>query len=210
MIKTARPADVRKCPEGDFLLEEIGMPYTREDYGRQFNNTDRRRNTGRSIPTPRCRPGRRRHGDLGVQHHPALSRRAACARADRRDAGREAAMSSAGWTGCSPRSTRPISRCSGTPRRSRPSARADFAAQAKISVAQLKILDGHLAGKRLVRARQAHHRRHRARADRQALPGIPDRAAGPAGPREMAGTIERGRPLQVATGAKPSARNTAA
>ena len=32
-----------------FLLEEIGVPYTREDYGRQFNNTHRRLPQG-SIP----------------------------------------------------------------------------------------------------------------------------------------------------------------
>ena len=38
-----------------FMLEEIGVPYTREDYGRQFNNT-RRPNTRRSIRTPKCRP----------------------------------------------------------------------------------------------------------------------------------------------------------
>ncbi len=55
------------------------MPYTREDPGRQFGNTqtDAYR---RSIPTPKVPTmidGD--SGDLGVAHHPALSRGAACA-----------------------------------------------------------------------------------------------------------------------------------
>ena len=38
-----------------FLLEELGVPYVREDYGRQFNNTDtdayRAMNPTKKVPT---------------------------------------------------------------------------------------------------------------------------------------------------------------
>ena len=56
----------------------------------------------------------------------------------------------------------------------------DFAAQSADLIAQLKILDGHIAGRRFFALDQAYHRRHRAGDDRQALPRVPDRAARPA------------------------------
>ena len=54
----------------------------------------------------------------------------------------------------------------------------DFAAQSADLVAQLKILDGHIAGKSYFALDRLTARRYRARADRQALPRIPDREAG--------------------------------
>ena len=55
---------------------------------------------------------------------------------------------------------------------------ADFAAQSADLIAQLKILDGHIAGKELVRARPSDHRRHCARSGGETLTRVPDRAAG--------------------------------
>ena len=57
-----------------FVLEEIGVKYTREDYGRQFNNTH---DAGIQEAQPERQGAdadRRRHRDLGSQHDPALSR----------------------------------------------------------------------------------------------------------------------------------------
>ena len=60
-----------------FALEEIGVKYTREDYGRQFNNTQtpeyKKLNPNSKVPTLI-------DGDTviwEIQHHPALSRGAA-------------------------------------------------------------------------------------------------------------------------------------
>jgi len=39
-----------------FLLEELHIPYTREDYGRAVRQHPDRRLPCASIPTPRCRP----------------------------------------------------------------------------------------------------------------------------------------------------------
>ena len=64
-----------------FLLEEIGKPYTREDYGRQFNNTHDARIQDAEPERQGADPGRRRHRDLGIEHDPALSRGDAYARA---------------------------------------------------------------------------------------------------------------------------------
>ena len=58
-----------------FMLEELGVPYEREDYGRQFDNTATRRVQGAEPDLQGADAGRWRHGDLGVEHHPALSRR---------------------------------------------------------------------------------------------------------------------------------------
>ena len=69
-----------------FLLEEIGLKYGREDYGRQFNNTNtdayRKLNPNMKVPTLV-------DGDLVIWEshtHSALSRRAASAEAHRRHA----------------------------------------------------------------------------------------------------------------------------
>ena len=50
----------------------------------------------------------------------------------------------------------------------------EFATQAAELVAQLKIADG-ISRSAMVRARSLDHRRHRARADYQTLPRVPDR-----------------------------------
>ncbi len=60
-----------------FMLEEIGAKYTREDYGRQFNNTTTPEYKKLNPEQQGADAGRRRCGDLGIQHHPALSRRPA-------------------------------------------------------------------------------------------------------------------------------------
>ena len=54
-----------------FLLEELGLKYIREDYGRQFNNTNtdayRKMNPTMKVPALPCRSAR-----------PAAHRRDAC------------------------------------------------------------------------------------------------------------------------------------
>ena len=87
---------------------------------------------------------------------------------------------------------------------------ADFAAQSADLIAQLKILDGHIAGTRLVRARSSHHRRHGARHDREALPGVPDRAPGLSELERWQAAIDARPAFAVAIGAKPSALTPAA
>ena len=72
-----------------FLLEELGFKYIREDYGRQFNNTNtdayRKINPTMKVPTLV-------DGDMvivGIEYHPALPCRSARPAAHRRDACRE-------------------------------------------------------------------------------------------------------------------------
>ena len=48
-----------------FLLEEIGKPYTREDYGRQFNNTHDARIQGDESELQGADFGRRRRPSSG-------------------------------------------------------------------------------------------------------------------------------------------------
>ena len=121
------------------------MPYTREDYGRQFGNTltdaYRKLNPNAKVPTLidgdpviwECHTILRY---LAALHEPTLTGATPA----------ESTMSNAGWIGCSPRSTRRMSPCSRTPRTRPRSGLADYAAQAADLVAQLKILDGHIAG----------------------------------------------------------------
>ena len=55
-----------------FILEELGLKYVREDYGRQFNNTntDAYRKLNPNMKVPTLIDGDR---DLvGIQHHFAL------------------------------------------------------------------------------------------------------------------------------------------
>ena len=51
----ARPPDLGQRAESDLLLEELGVPYVREDYGRQFGNTTtdeyRKLNPNAKVPT---------------------------------------------------------------------------------------------------------------------------------------------------------------
>ena len=48
-----------------FVLEEIGLKYTREDYGRQFNNTADAGIQEAQSEQQGADPDRRRHRDLG-------------------------------------------------------------------------------------------------------------------------------------------------
>ena len=129
-----------------FLLEELGLKYVREDYGRQFNNTNtdayRKLNPNMKVPTLI-------DGDLvswesntilrylAAKHNPAL-------------------------TGATPAEKTYVERWMdwmlaslNTPYvavfkdAKKPAAErsADFAAQSADLIAQLKILDGHIAGK---------------------------------------------------------------
>lgn len=129
-----------------FLLEELGLKYVREDYGRQFNNTNtdayRKLNPNMKVPTLV-------DGDLvswesntilrylAAKHNPAL-------------------------TGATPAEKTYVERWMdwmlaslNTPYvavfkdAKKPAAErsADFAAQSADLIAQLKILDGHIAGK---------------------------------------------------------------
>ena len=129
-----------------FLLEELGLKYVREDYGRQFNNTNtdayRKLNPNMKVPTLI-------DGDLvswesntilrylAAKHNPAL-------------------------TGATPAEKTYVERWMdwmlaslNTPYvavfkdAKKPTAErsADFAAQSADLIAQLKILDGHIAGK---------------------------------------------------------------
>ncbi len=87
-----------------WLLEELGTPYKREDYGRQFNNTQDAAyltlNPNGKVPT--LVDGE--DGGLGIEHDPALSReQAGRHQALSGRAARRAARSSAGWIGSWPR-----------------------------------------------------------------------------------------------------------
>ena len=153
-----------------FLLEELGLKYVREDYGRQFNNTNtdayRKLNPNMKVPTLV-------DGDLvswesntilrylAAKHDPA---------AHRRDAGRENLCRALDGLDAGCRSIRRIVAVFKDAKKPAAERSADFAAQSADLVAQLKILDGHIAGKTLVRARPSDHCRHCASAGGQALP----------------------------------------
>ena len=129
-----------------FLLEEIGVKYIREDYGRQFNNTNtetyRKLNPNMKVPTLV-------DGDLVVWESHTILRYLA-------------ALHGPDLTGDTPGARTYVGRWMdwllaslNTPyvavfkdAKKPPAERgADFAAQSADLVAQLKILDGHLAGK---------------------------------------------------------------
>src|SRR6266481_4643755 len=142
-----------------FCLEELGVPYKREDYGRQFGNTltdaYRKLNPAAKVPTLI-------DGDLVIWeshtilrylaavHRPTLTGTTAaeCTMVDR-------------WMdwllGAKCRSSRSAQNTRWPHRRAR-----------------------------LVRAQSLHHRRHCARLDREALPGVSDRAPGLFGARALA------------------------
>lgn len=129
-----------------FFLEEIGMKYVREDYGRQFNNTNtdayRKMNPNMKVPTLI-------DGDLVAWESNTILRYLAATHAPQ-------------LAGATPAEKTHIERWMDWMLASlnapylavfkdakKPEAErgADFAAQSADLVAQLKILDGHIAGK---------------------------------------------------------------
>jgi len=129
-----------------FFLEEIGMKYVREDYGRQFNNTNteayRKMNPNMKVPTLI-------DGDLVSWESNTILRYLAATYAPQ-------------LTGATPAEKTQVERWMDWMLASlnapylaifkdakKPAAErsADFAAQSADLVAQLKILDGHIAGK---------------------------------------------------------------
>jgi len=129
-----------------FLLEEIGLKYDREDYGRQFNNTNtdayRKLNPNMKVPTLI-------DGDLASWESNTILRYLSALHAPQ-------------LTGATPAEKTFVERWMdwmlaslNTPYvavfkdAKKPAAErsADFAAQSADLVAQLKILDGHIAGK---------------------------------------------------------------
>ena len=128
-----------------FFLEEIGMKYVREDYGRQFNNTNteayRKMNPNMKVPTLI-------DGDLVSWESNTILRYLAATYAPQ-------------LTGATPAEKTQVERWMDWMLASlnapylaifkdakKPAAErsADFAAQSADLVAQLKILDGHIAG----------------------------------------------------------------
>ena len=129
-----------------FMLEELGLKYVREDYGRQFNNTNtdayRKLNPNMKVPTLI-------DGDLVIWESNTILRYLA-------------AKHNPALTGATPAEKTYVERWMdwllaslNTPYvavfkdAKKPAAErsADFAAQSADLVAQLKILDGHIAGK---------------------------------------------------------------
>jgi glutathione S-transferase len=129
-----------------FLLEELGLKYTREDYGRQFNNTNtdayRKMNPNMKVPTLV-------DGDTITWESNTILRYLA-------------ALHGSQLTGATPAEKTQVERwmdwmlaALNAPYLAifkdakKPAAErsADFAAQSADLVAQLKILDGHIAGK---------------------------------------------------------------
>jgi glutathione S-transferase len=129
-----------------FMLEELGVKYVREDYGRQFNNTNtdayRKLNPNMKVPTIV-------DGDLVAWESNTILRYLA-------------ARHDPALTGATPAEVTHVDRwmdwmlgalnppyLAVFKDAKKPAAErgADFAAQAADLVAQLKILDGHIAGK---------------------------------------------------------------
>ena len=190
-----------------FLLEELGLKYTREDYGRQFNNTNtdayRKLNPNMKVPTVIDGDGViwESHTVLrfATLHQPALL---GAAPAERTYVERWM-----DWLLASLNT--PYVAVFKDAKKPRAERGADFPAQSADLVAQLKILDGHLAAKSWFAL------------DRLTLADI---ALGPIVARCLDFPIERpafadltrwmavvkSRPaFAVATGAKPSALNAA-
>lgn len=191
-----------------FCLEEMGLKYVREDYGRQFNNTNtdayRRLNPNMKVPTLV-------DGDVVIWESHTILRYLAALHAPK-------------LTGATPAERSHVERwmdwllgALNTPyvavfkdaRKPAAERAADFAAQSADLVAQLNILDGHIAGKSWFAL------------DRLTLADI---ALAPLVTRCLAFPIEKpalpelsrwmkaieARPaFAVATGAKPSALNAA-
>lgn len=191
-----------------FLLEEIGLKYVREDYGRQFNNTNtdayRQLNPNMKVPTLV-------DGDLVVWESHTILRYLAALHAPSLTGDTPATRTYVGrwmdWLLASLNT--PYVAVFKDAKKSAAERGADFATQSVDLVAQLKILDDHLAGKSWFAL------------DRLTLADI---ALGPIVVRCLDFPIERppfteltrwmsaiqSRPaFAVATGAKPSALNAA-
>jgi glutathione S-transferase len=129
-----------------FFLEEVGLKYTREDYGRQFNNTNtdtyRKLNPNMKVPTLI-------DGDLVVWESHTILRYLS-------------ALHAPHLTGATPAERTQVERwmdwnlgALNTPyvavfkdaKKPEAERSADFAAQSADLIAQLKILDGFIAGK---------------------------------------------------------------
>lgn len=146
MIRILGRATSGNVQKALFLLEEIGMKYVREDYGRQFNNTNtdayRKMNPNMKVPTLV-------DGDAVAWESNTILRYLAATHAPQ-------------LAGATPAEKTYVERWMdwmlaslNTPYLAmfkdakKPAAErsADFAAQSADLVAQLKILDGHIAGK---------------------------------------------------------------
>ncbi len=130
-----------------FLLEEIGAPYEREDYGRQFQNTAtpeyQALNPTSKVPTLV-------DGDVVIWESNTILRYLAALHAPQlagRDAGREdagRALDGFPAGGRQPRLPRGLQGREAACRRSGPRSMTNRSGDL---LAQMKILDGHLAGK---------------------------------------------------------------
>ena len=191
-----------------FFLEEVGLKYTREDYGRQFNNTNtdayRKLNPNMKVPTLV-------DGDLVAWESHTILRYLA-------------ALHAPHLTGATPAERTHVERwmdwnlgALNTPyvavfkdaKKPEAERSADFAAQSADLVAQLKILDGAIAGKSWFALDRF------TLADISLAPvvarclGFPiDKPALPELTRWIK-TIETRPAFAVATGSKPSALNAA-
>jgi glutathione S-transferase len=129
-----------------FLLEELGQKYVREDYGRQFNNTNtdayRKLNPTMKVPTLV-------DGDTVVWESNTILRYLAAIHAPQLMGTTPAEKTYVDrWMDWMLAALNPPYLAVFKDAKKPPSERsADFAAQTADLVAQLKILDGHLAGK---------------------------------------------------------------
>jgi glutathione S-transferase len=129
-----------------FLLEEIGLKYVREDYGRQFNNTNtdtyRKLNPNMKVPTLV-------DGDLVVWESHTILRYLAALHAPALTSDRPAERTQfERWMDWLLASLNTPYVAVFKDAKKPPAERgADFAAQSADLIAQLKILDGHIAGK---------------------------------------------------------------
>jgi glutathione S-transferase len=128
-----------------FLLEELGVKYSREDYGRQFKNTDtdayRTLNPNMKVPTLV-------DGDVVIWESNTILRYLASAKpavAGATPAEKAAVERWMDWQLCHLNS--PYLAMFRDAKKPAAERSADFAAQSADLVAQLKILDGHIAGK---------------------------------------------------------------
>ena len=169
-----------------FCLEELEVPYRREDYGRQFGNTltddYRKLNPNAKVPTLI-------DGDLVIWESHTILRYLA-------------AVHGPALTAATPAERTMVERwmdwllgALNTPyvavfrdAKKPPAERApDFAAQRADLIAQLKILDGHLAGRSWFALDRFTIADIALGFDREALPGVSDRAAGLSRARALAG-----------------------
>lgn len=129
-----------------FLLEEIGVAYTREDYGRQFGNTNtddyRKLNPTMKVPTLI-------DGDVVIWESNSIMRYLAALHAPQLSGATPAERSYVErWMDWLLAAVNPPYLAVFKDAKKEPAERgADFAAQSADLVAQLKILDGHIAGK---------------------------------------------------------------